>query len=114
MPADGINDYVDLTLVVNPWQALVICALIFALLIWPSLANRQVAKRIEKSITETNGGHSVVDRFDQLDKKIDALDEKVVEHITWSDGYVAEQAQKLHDLEAGRIVTRRRRRWFRR
>lgn len=95
LPLDGINDYVDISAVVNPWQAAVVIVLIFALLIWPSLSARQSAKRIEKSITENNGGASVKDYLDRLEAKLD-------QHLEWSDSYVREQDDRLKALEDAR------------
>lgn len=99
MPMDGLNDYIDVTAVVNPWQAAIVIALIFAVLIWPSLSARQSTKRIEKSLTENNGGASVKDYLDRLEAKLD-------QHLAWSDTYVQEQDERLKRLEG--------RRWFRR
>lgn len=73
---------IDINLVANPWQAMVVIALIFATMVWPSLSASISSKRIERSITKNNGGNSVVDRFDKLDAKLTAMDKRLrrVEH----------------------------------
>lgn len=93
LPLDGVGDYVDITLIVNPWQAVVVTAAIFALLIWPGLSARQSSKRVEGTLTTNNGGSSVKDQLDRVEKSL-------TDHITWSEGYVAETAAKLSALEA--------------
>lgn len=101
-PLEGLKDYVDVSVIVNWPQATVACVALFALLIWPQLSARQTAKRIEKSITTNNGGGSVKDRFDKLEKL-------VTDHIEWSEGYVKEQDERLDKLEAKPSNARKRR-----
>jgi hypothetical protein len=100
-PLEGVHDYVDLSLIVNPWQAMVATVAIFALLIWPQMSARQSVKRVEKSLTENNGGSSVKDRFDKLERLLNA-------HIEWSEGYVREQDERLDKLEEAKPEPRRR------
>lgn len=83
----------DIDVIVNPWQALVAVAVVFAVLIWPSIAAQRSAHRIEKSLTENNGGNSVVDRFDQISAKVDDLGGKLDAHLEWSDAYVKAQEE---------------------
>lgn len=81
-PLEPQPPLVDINLVVNPWQAIVVTALIFATMIWPSISASLSSRRIEKSITMNNGGNSVVDRFDKLDAKLVSMDKRLrrVEH----------------------------------
>ncbi len=109
-PLEGIGDYVDITAVVNPWQAAVIIVLIFALLIWPSLSARSSAKRIEKSLTTNNGGSTTKDALDEIKATLVKQGKKLDEHIDWSEGYVKDTAEKIAEI-ADRQPTRRRR-WF--
>lgn len=95
LPLDGLNDYIDITAIVNPWQALVVCLLVFALLIWPQLSARQTVRRIETTLTTNNGGSTVKDQMDRLEKKLG-------EHIEWSEGYVKDTSERLDALEESR------------
>ncbi len=88
MPTDGIHDVVDLTLIVNPWQAVVVVVVVFALFIWPSIQAQRSARRIETTLTTNNGGGHVKDQMDRIEKKLD-------DHLTWSDGFVADIEQRL-------------------
>lgn len=88
-----MTEYQPLLDVTNPWQAMVAVALVFALLIWPQMSARQTMRKVEKTLTQNNGGASVVDRFDRIDKKLD-------EHMAWSDAYVREQNERITALEA--------------
>ena len=100
-PLEGISDYVDINAVVNPWQALVVVVLIFAVLIWPSMSARQSVRRVEKTLTENNGGSTVKDAMDRIEKvqaeqgkKLATLDE----HIEWSTNYVKDTEALLDGL----------------
>ncbi len=53
---------------------------------------KEQVNRLVTSVTERNGGNSVVDRFDRLERKLD-------EHLAWSDSYVREQDERLTALE---------------
>lgn len=101
LPLDGIGDYVDINAVVNPWQAIIVIVFIFAVLIWPSLTAMNSVKRVEKSLTQNNGGSSVKDQMDRIEqvqgehgKKLETLDK----HIEWSAGYVQDQEAFLDTL----------------
>lgn len=68
-------DQIDLTAVVNPWQALVVLALIFALVIWPSIAAWVQAKRsasavhdVKQTLTTNNGGSHIKDALDRIER----------------------------------------------
>lgn len=65
---------------------------------------KEQVDRLVTSVTQNNGGASVKDYLDRLEKKLD-------EHLAWSDGYVREQDDRLKALEDPRP---KRRRWFRR
>lgn len=92
---------IDINLVVNPWQAMVVVALIFATMIWPSLSASISSKRIERSITKNNGGNSVVDRFDKLDAKLTALDKRLrrVEHGQRAGAHVGPASPSTGNVE---------------
>jgi cytoskeletal protein RodZ len=116
-PLEGLTDFVDINAVVNPWQAMVVVVGIFALLIWPSMSARQSVKRVEKTLTENNGGSSVKDANDRIEASLAELRETQVshgkaltEHVEWSEGYVKDTAQRLKTLED--CGSPRRRRWF--
>lgn len=101
LPLEGISDYVDITSVVNPWQALIVVVFIFAVLIWPSMSAMNSVKRVEKTLTSNNGGSSVKDAMDRIEqtqadhsKKLETLDE----HIEWSAAYVKENDALLASL----------------
>lgn len=103
VPLEGIGDYVDITAVVNGWQALVIIVLVFAVLIWPgiiSMLNRRSMKDIKKTLTENNGGSSVKDQMDRIEKVQGEQGKKLTEHIDWSEGYVKDVGIRLEKLEA--------------
>ena len=87
-PLEGVSDYVDITLIVNPWQAIVATVAIFALLIWPGLSARQSSKRVEGTLTTNNGGSTVKDQLDRLEKGLS-------EHVEWSENYVKETSDRL-------------------
>lgn len=95
-PLEGVHDYVDLSLIVNPWQAVVAVAVIFALLVWPQLSARQITKRVEKTLTQNNGGGSVKDQMDRIEKVQTEQAEKFDKHIIWSEGI----ADRVDALEA--------------
>ena len=98
-PLETLGDYVDLNLIVNPWQAMVATVLIFALLIWPSMSARQTSKKIEKTLTQNNGGSSVKDALDEIKRTQAEHGKKLAEHIDWSEGYVAEMGERVGRLE---------------
>lgn len=113
VPLEGVGDYVDITLIVNPWQAIVACVVIFAVLIWPQLSARNAAKDIKKTLTENNGGSSVKDALDEI-KRVQAKQgaaqvkmqkaqavqgRKLDEHIEWSETYVKDTGDRLAALE---------------
>jgi hypothetical protein len=113
LPLEGVKDWVDIELVVNPWQAIVLCVLIFALLIWPSLSARSSAKRVEKSLTTNNGGSTTKDALDEIRRvqativaTQEAHGEKLDTHITWSEGYVKGVGERLDKLEKHRGLFR--------
>lgn len=113
IPLEGIGDFVDINSVVNPWQAIVVAVLIFALLIWPSMSAQRSVKRVEKTLTQNNGGSSVKDALDELkavqrkqgvrQAKIQraqtAQTKKLDEHIDWSEQYVKDTGDRLTALE---------------
>lgn len=106
-----LDSTVDLSVIVNPWQAVVAVVLIFAVLIWPQLSARQTAKRVEKTLTTNNGGSTVKDALDRMEAAVatiqttqQAQGKKLDDHIEWSEGYVKETGDKLDKLS--------RRRWF--
>lgn len=110
LPLEGVGDYVDLTLIVNPWQAIVATVAIFAILIWPQLSARQSVRRVEKSLTQNNGGSTIKDQLDRLEKAQADQGKKLTEHTAWSEGYVREQDERLRKLEdQPRGLLRRRR-----
>ncbi|MBK7823559.1 MAG: hypothetical protein IPJ61_21470 [Tessaracoccus sp.] len=103
VPLEGIGDYVDITAVVNGWQALVIIVLVFAVLIWPgiiSMLNRRSMKDIKKTLTENNGGSSVKDALDSIKAVQATQGKKLEDHINWSEGYVKDVGVRLEKLEA--------------
>ena len=108
-PLEGLGDYVDITAVVNPWQAVVVVVLIFALLIYPSMSARGSAKRIEKSLTTNNGGSTTKDALDEIKTTLGAQNETMAEqgikldtHIEASDQRAADVAARLARLEQKR------------
>ncbi|MFT4225300.1 hypothetical protein [Micropruina sp.] len=120
MPQDGVHDYVDLTLIVNPWQAIVALAVVFALLIWPQLSARSSVRRVEKTLTTNNGGSHIKDQMDRIEAEVHgiakaqkATDKKLADHLTWSDGFVQDVDRRVEQLESGE-PSRRRRFLFRR
>ena len=101
-PLEGLGDYVDITAVVNGWQALVIVFAMFAMMIWPgivSMLNRKAMKRVEKTLTENNGGSSVKDQMDRIEEKQVAQGKKLDDHIVWSEGYVTDVGERLTAIE---------------
>ena len=117
-PLDGPS--IDLTLIVNPWQAIVAVVIVFALFMWPSIQARQSSRRVEQTLTRTNGGDHVKDQLNRIEAKLGrvelrqaATDARVEKHLTWSDGYVEETRTRLDQLEASQ-PPRPRRRLFRR
>lgn len=67
-------EQIDLAAVVNPWQAIVVVALIFALIILPSIAAWVQGKRsaaevhdVKTTLQENNGGGSVRDSLDRIE-----------------------------------------------
>jgi len=76
-PLEGFGDYVDVSLIVNPWQAIVLCVLIFAVLIWPQMSARATAKRVEKTLTTNNSGSTVKDQLDRIEKTQAAYGERL-------------------------------------
>ena len=101
LPLEGVGDFVDITLVQNPWQALVVVVVVFALLIWPTMSARQSVKRIEHTLTSNNGGSTVKDANDRIEKKLSDLGSKLDNHIEWSEGHVQETLDRLAALEEG-------------
>lgn len=111
---------IDLTLIVNPWQALVAVVVVFALFVWPSISARQSVRRVEKTLTTTNSGSHVKDQLDRIEKAQrattkaqQATAKKLDEHLTWSDGFVRDIGERVDRLAAGqtkrRFLFRRRR-----
>lgn len=106
LPLEGVKDFVDIDLVVNPWQAIVLCVLIFAVLIWPSMSARSSARRIEKTLTTNNGGSTTKDQMDRIERTLASHGEKLDSHITWSAGHVAKVDERLDKLEKHRGLFR--------
>ncbi len=107
LPLEGVHDYVDLSLIVNPWQAIVACVALFALLIWPQLSARQTVKRVERTLTTNNGGSTVKDQMDRIERTQAEHAAKLSGHVEWSEGYVKDTAERLECLEKRRGLFRR-------
>lgn len=67
-------DDIDITLVTNPWQALVLVVLILAFVVWPGIAAWIQARRsasavheVKTTLQENNGGGSVRDALDRIE-----------------------------------------------
>lgn len=113
IPLEGIGDYVDISAVVNPWQAVVIIVLIFAVLIWPSMSARASAKKIEKSLTTNNGGSTTKDALDSIKATLSDQNatmatqgEKLDTHIEAAAQRAADMAARLARLEHRRGIFR--------
>lgn len=98
LPLEGISDYVDLNAVVNPWQALVVVVLIFAVLIWPSLSARQSVRRVEQTLTKNNGGSTLKDAMDRIERTQAEHGKKLDDHVEWSADYVKDTEALLDGL----------------
>ncbi|MFT3971689.1 MAG: hypothetical protein QM695_15795 [Micropruina sp.] len=114
MPQDGVHDYVDLTLIVNPWQAIVAVVIVFALFMWPSIQARQSARRIETTLTTNNGGGHVKDQMDRIEAELHSVaktqkstDKKLADHLAWSDGFVQDIGGRIKQLESDEPPRRR-------
>lgn len=105
IPLEGISDYVDITAVVNPWQAIVICVFLIALLVWPGiqsiLTNRKV-KEVSRTLTTNNGGSTVKDQLDRFETIL-------TDHIEKSGEF-----HRKIDERVAVIEYRARRRWWQR
>lgn len=97
-PLEDLTDLVDVQLIVNPWQALVLCVLIFAVMIWPSLSARSTAKEIKKTLTTTNGGSTVKDAMNRIEAEQAAQAKRLDDHMEWSAGYVKETTEAFDGL----------------
>lgn len=97
LPLEGVGDYVDLNLIVNPWQAVVACVVIFAVLIYPSMSARQTVRRVEKTLTTNNGGSTVKDQNDRIERTLADLGKKLDEHVEWSATYVKETEARMNE-----------------
>lgn len=101
LPLEGMSDYIDISTILNPWQALVVTVFLVAVLIWPGvqsiLTNRKV-KEVKKTLTTNNSGHSVKDQLDRFE-------DMLREHIDKSDERARKTDERLMVLE------RRRARW---
>ena len=104
-----MSDFVDLNLIVNPYQALVVVVLAFALLIWPGMSARQTTRDIKRTLTENNGGSSVKDSLDAIKRTQEEHGRKLAEHVDWSEGYVRDVGERIGALEE---CTKRQRRTF--
>lgn len=102
IPLEGVHDFVDISLIVNPWQAIVVCVVIFAVAIWPSMSARASVKRVEKTLTTNNGGSTTKDQMDRIEKTLADHGGKLDSHITWSAGHVAKVDERLDKLEKHR------------
>lgn len=102
MPQQGLDDWIRVDLIDNPWQAVVLCVLIFALLIWPQMSARQTVKRVEKTLTTNNGGSTVKDSLDQIKKAQAEQGEKLDQHITASQEHHDAIGARLGVLEGGK------------
>lgn len=98
MPLEGLNDYVDLNVIVNPWQALVVMVLIFAVMIWPGISASQTTRRIEHTLTTNNGGSTIKDAVDRIERVQAEHGKKLDDHVEWSAGYVKENEARLDGL----------------
>ena len=110
IPLKGVHDIVDLTLIVNPWQAIVACVVIFAVLIWPQMSARQTIKKVEKTLTTNNGGSTVKDQMDRIEKVQAEQGAKLDDHVKWSEDYVRDTGDRLTKLETPkkrRLLSRR-------
>ena len=103
MPLD-IKDYIDVSAVVNGWQALVVCVFLVAVLVWPGvqsvLTNKKI-KEVKKTLTTNNGGSTVKDQNDRIEKKLD-------DHLEWSENFVRTVDERLL------VIERSRRHWWKR
>lgn len=95
IPLKGLDDYVDITAIINPWQALVVCVFFLAVIVWPGiqsiLTNRKV-KEVQKTLTTNNGGSTVKDQNDRIEKKLD-------DHLEWSENFVRNVDERLLVIE---------------
>ena len=108
-PLEGVGDLVDITLVQNPWQAIVVVVIVFALLIWQARSASQSAKRVERTLTTNNGGSTVKDANDRIERTLEQITETLNSHIKWSEEYVKEAAERVEALEDQASVARFRR-----
>ena len=95
IPLEGVGDYVDITAIVNPWQALVVCVFFLAVIVWPGvqsiLTNRKV-KEVQKTLTTNNGGSTVKDQNDRIENMLR-------EHIDKSDDFRRKTDERLLVIE---------------
>lgn len=95
IPLEGLDDYVDITAIINPWQALVVCVFFLAVIVWPGvqsiLTNKKV-KEVQKTLTTNNGGSTVKDQNDRIEKKLD-------DHLEWSENFVRNVDERLLVIE---------------
>ena len=68
---------IDLNYVTNPWQMVVAVVIVLAILVWPGVLAVLQNRRIEKTLTQNNGGSSLKDQLDRIEGTVTGLDKRV-------------------------------------